>query len=49
MTMELRTWYNYLLGRKPLDVVGCLQLELILMVMLLVARLKALLVAKGYA
>ena len=29
------TWYSYLLGRKPLDSVGFLQLKLILMVPLL--------------
>ena len=35
MTMVLGTWYSYLLGRKILAVVGCLQLKLILMVQLL--------------
>ena len=32
MTMVLGTWYSYLQGRKPLDVVEFLQLKLILMV-----------------
>ena len=36
MIMVLGTWYSYLLGRKPLDAVGFLQLNLILMVQLLV-------------
>ena len=35
MTMVLGTWYGCLLERKPLDVGGCLELKLILMVQLL--------------
>ena len=47
MTMALGTWYNYLLGRKSLDVVGFLQLKVNPNGS--IARLKARLVAKGYA
>ena len=46
MTMVLGTWYNYLLGRKPLDVVGFLQLKVNPNGS--IAHLKARLVAKGY-
>ena len=35
MTIVLGTWYSYLLGTKALDVAGCLQFKLILMVLLL--------------
>ena len=34
MGMVLGTWYIYLLGRKPLDVVGSLQSKFIRMVQL---------------
>ena len=34
MGMVLETWYSYLLGRKPLDVVESLQSKLIWMVQL---------------
>ena len=39
-----KNWYNYPLGRKPLDVVGFLQLKFDGSI----ACLKARLVAKGY-
>ena len=35
MEMVPGTWYNYLLGRKPVDVAKFLQLRLILMISLL--------------